>query len=182
MRGNPEGLSVAVMFNPDRPPPPNRETLIRIATQEIGKPDPERIRAYHSSALGRAHVGKQLEWCGLFCLWALHESGLAKSVFWRIGGGFCEEQKLKRVKLPEPGDVVYYHTPFQHHAMVHSVDTEAGTFSSIDGNQAGDSVTLRTGIPLSKPTCFYSIAPLVRSAADTEPPDPAPEPMGEPDV
>jgi hypothetical protein len=162
------------MLNPSRPPPPTRDTVVRLALQEVGKPDAETIRGYHSGALGRAHVGKQLEWCGLFCLHMLHEAGLAKSVFWRLGGGFCEEQRLQRVKLPEPGDVIYYHTPFQHHALVHSVDLDAGTFSSIDGNQAGDTVVLRTGIPLTKPTCFYSIEKFL--TADTDPPDTEPEP------
>lgn len=167
------------MFDPARPPPPTRDTFCRIVQQEIGKPDAVRIRAYHSSAVGHDWVGKFAEWCGLFCLWGLHEAGLALSVFWRLGGGFCEEQHLHRVKLPEPGDIAYYNHPFQHHAVVISVDEEAGTFTSCDGNQANDTVVLRTHIPLTKPTCFYSIAKFL--AADTEPPDtdPAPEPAEE---
>ena len=152
------------MIDPNRPQGPSRFEVVRLALQEIGKPGPERIREYHSSALGKPHAGKELEWCGLFCLAMLHDAGIATSVHWRIGGGFCEEQRLPRVKLPEPGDVVYYDRPFQHHALVHSVDTETGTFSSVDGNQAGDSVTLRTKIPLSKPTCFYSIQRLLDAA------------------
>jgi hypothetical protein len=145
----------------NRPQGPSRFEVVRLALQEVGKPGPERIREYHSNALGKPHAGRELEWCGLFALAMLHDAGIATGVHWRIGGGFCEEQRLKRVKLPEPGDVVYYDKPFQHHALVHSVDTEAGTFSSVDGNQAGDTVTLRTKIPLSKPTCFYSIESLL---------------------
>ncbi len=160
------------MIDLNRPPPPTRETFCRIVTQEIGKPTQERLREYHSSALGRPWVGKFAEWCGLFALWGLHESGIALGVKWKLGGGFCEEQRLARVKLPEPGDIVYYDRPFQHHAVVVAVDTETGTFSSCDGNQAADSVTLRTKIPLSKPTCFYSISKLLESERDTEPPPP----------
>lgn len=149
------------MFDPNRPPPPTRETFCRIVQQEIGKPEPERIREYHSSAIDGAWVGKFAEWCGLFCVWGLHEAGIALDRKWALGRGFCEEQRLQRVKLPEPGDIVYYDRPFQHHAVVISVDTETGTFTSCDGNQANDTVTLRTKIPLSKPTCFYSIASLL---------------------
>jgi hypothetical protein len=149
------------VIDPNRPPGPSRFEVVRLALQEVGKPGTERIREYHSNALGKPHVGPEVEWCGLFALAMLHDAGIAQNVHWRIGGGFCEEQRLRRVKLPEPGDVVYYDKPFQHHALVHSVDTEAGTFSSVDGNQAGDTVTLRTKIPLSKPTCFYSIESLL---------------------
>ena len=159
------------MFNPDRPPAPTRDTFCRIVLQEVGKPGEERIRAYHSSAFGREWVGKSLHWCGIFGLWGLHESGIALSVFWRMGGGFCEEQRLTRVKLPEPGDIAYFDKPFQHHAVVVAVDADAGTFDSCDGNQPGDTVQHKTGIPLVKPTCFYSIAKLLER--DT---DPAPEP------
>lgn len=160
------------MFDPNRPPAPTRETFCRIMQQEIGKPSDEQIRAYHSSALGKPFVGKFLEWCGLFCLWGLHESGIALDVLWRLGGGFCEEQRLARVKLPEPGDIAYFAAPYHHHAVVISVDTETGTFASCDGNQAADTVVLRTRIPLSKPTCFYSIQKLLVRATDTEPPSP----------
>lgn len=160
------------MFNPERPAGPSRFEVVRLALQEVGKPGPERIREYHSNALGKPHAGRELEWCGLFCLAMLHDAGIAKKVLWRIGGGFCEEQRLERVKLPEPGDIAYYAAPFHHHALVHSVDTDAGTFSSVDGNQAADTVVLRTKIPLTKPTCFYSIARLLRAALDTEPSPP----------
>lgn len=146
------------MIDPNRPQGPSRFEVVRLALQEVGKPTPERIREYHSNATGKAWVGKFAEWCGLFCLAMIHDSGAAADALWRLGGGFCEEQRLPKVKVPEPGDVVYYDKPFQHHALVHSVDEETGTFSSVDGNQAGDSVTLRTKIPLTKPTCFYSTA------------------------
>jgi hypothetical protein len=160
------------MFDPARPPAPTRETATRLAFQEIGSPGHERIMEYHDNAYGKETGEREQEWCGLFCLATLHDSGIATSVFWRNGGGFCEEQRLPRVKLPEPGDVVYYDKPFHHHALVHSVDEDAGTFASVDGNQAADTVVLRTKIPLSKPTCFYSIARLLRAALDTEPSPP----------
>ena len=164
------------MFNPDRPPPPTRHTATRIAAQEVGSPGHLRIMEYHRSAWPGYPGDKEKEWCGLFCLWALHEAGIATKVAWRNGGGFCEEQRLPRDKTPEPGDIAYYAAPFHHHAMVYAVDYDAGTFESIDGNQANDTVQHKTGIPLTKPTCFYSIEPLVKAAADT---DPAPEPDDE---
>lgn len=157
------------MFDPNRPAAPSRFEVIRLALQEIGSPGPERILEYHSNAFGKPHAGRELQWCGLFCLSMLHDAGIAKDVFWKIGGGFCEEQKLTKVKLPEPGDVVYYHLPFQHHALVHSVDEAAGTYATVDGNQAADTVVLRTKIPLTKATCFYSIEKMLRAATEDEP-------------
>ncbi len=160
------------MFDPNRPAAPSRFEVVRLALQEIGNPGHARIMEYHRNAYGKAVGDKEQEWCGLFCLAMLHDAGIATKVFWRNGGGFCEEQRLERLRLPEPGDVAYYAHPFHHHALVHSVDIDAGTFSSIDGNQAADTVVLRTHIPLTKPTCFYSIARLIRAALDTEPPPP----------
>ncbi len=174
------------MIDLNRPPAPTRETFCRIVQQEIGKPGHLRIMEYHRSAFGHSvpfrDDAPEKEWCGLFCLWGLHESGIALDVHWRNGGGFCEEEDLDKFgpritwahkgRIPEPGDIVYWDLPYRHHAVVISVDTESGTFSSCDGNQAADSVTLRTKIPLSKPTCFYSISKLLESERDTEPPPP----------
>jgi hypothetical protein len=171
------------MFNLNRPPPPTRDTFCRIVQQEIGSPGHLRIMEYHRSAFGPnghfADTDKEKEWCGLFCLWGLHESGIALTVFWRSGGGFCEEQRLDKLgpnvpwaktRLPEPGDIAYYDRPYRHHAVVTSVDPDAGTFTSCDGNQAANTVVLRTRIPLNKPTCFYSIDKLLQH--DTEPSPP----------
>lgn len=99
------------MLDPNRPPVPDRFTACRIALQEVGKPTEERLRSYHSSAIGRPWFGPFAEWCGLFVLWALHESGIALGVTWRLGGGFCLEQGLPEVATPEPGDVAYYKRP-----------------------------------------------------------------------
>lgn len=176
------------MFDPARPPAPTRDTFCRIVQQEIGSPGHLRIMEYHRSAFGAAvpfgDADKEKEWCGLFCLWGLHESGIALGVHWRSGGGFCEEQHLDKLgphvpwaktQLPEPGDIVYYDQPYRHHAVVISVDADAGTFTSCDGNQAADTVVLRTRIPLTKPTCFYSIAKLLKAASDTDPSPPPDE-------
>ncbi len=160
------------MFDPNRPAGPSRFEVVRLALQEVGSPGHERIMEYHRNAIGRAVGSRELEWCGLFCLAMLHDAGIAADVLWHIGGGFCEEQHLPRVKLPELGDVAYYDQPSRHHALVSSVDTETGTFGSVDGNQAADTVVLRKNIRLSKPTCFYSIEPLLRRALMTEPSPP----------
>lgn len=161
-----------MIFDPNRPAGPSRFEVTRLALQEVGSPGHERIMEYHRNAIGRAVGDKELEWCGLFCLAMLHDAGIATDVLWHIGGGFCEEHRLRRVKMPEPGDVAYYDKPYQHHALVESVDTATGTFGSVDGNQAGDTVVLRKNIPLSKPTCFYSIETLLRRSLPTEPPPP----------
>lgn len=172
------------MFNLERQPlGPTRGEFCRIVQQEIGSPGHLRIMEYHRSAFGPGvHFSdgdREKEWCGLFCLWGLHESGIALSVHWRNGGGFCEEQHLHKFgphvpgaakELPEPGDIVYYDLPYRHHAVVISVDPDAGTFVSCDGNQAADTVVLRTRIQLSKPTCFYSIGKLL--PRDTDPASP----------
>lgn len=144
-----------------------RDRVLQCAVAELGSPGKSRIQQYHRSAIGPQWGGtKELEWCGLFCLWALHEADLARSVFWRLGGGFCEEQRLPRVKAPEPGDIAYFHSPFQHHALVESARN--GIIVTIDGNQAGDTVQRKTRSSTSA-SVFYSIAPLLLQASDTEP-------------
>lgn len=172
------------MFDPNRPAAPSRFEVLRLALQEVGSPGHLRIMEYHRNAHGRAVGDKEQEWCGIFCLAMLHDAGIAAKVLWHDGGGFCEEQRLDKFgphirgtdkRLPEPGDIVYYDQPYHHHALVHSVDGGSDTFSSVDGNQAADTVVLRTHIPLTKPTCFYSIETLLRQALDTEP-SPPPEP------
>jgi hypothetical protein len=47
--------------------------------------------------------------------------------------------------------------------MVIACDAELGTYDTVDGNQLGDTVTIKRGLPISKPTCFYSIEKLLPS-------------------
>lgn len=136
---------------------PLRSKIIEIAAKEIGTPSKWRIQDYQRSAIGRA-VTRRVEWCGLFCLWALHEAGVACSVLWRIGGGFAEEQHLSRTRKPEPGDIAYFHHPYQHHALVESCDN--GVLVTIDGNQTHDSVK-RVTRSAGSATAFYSIQKLL---------------------
>jgi len=121
---------------------------------------------YHRNAFGHAVTDKALQWCGLFCLAMLHDAGIATNVFWRQGGGFCEEQKLGKTNAPQPGDIAYYDKPYHHHAMVIAVDLEAGTYDTVDGNQLGDTVAIHRGIKLTKPTFFYSIGKLLPPGGD----------------
>lgn len=145
-----------------------RARILEIAARELGSPGPARIQEYHRSAIGPTWAGKrELEWCGLFCLWTLHEADVARGVLWRLGGGFCEEQRLPRTRTPKPGDVAYYARPFHHHALVETADN--GIVTTIDGNQVGDTVMRRTR-SLSSATHYYSIAPLLDDETQPGPP------------
>jgi hypothetical protein len=125
------------MFNLERQPlGPTREEFCRIVQQEIGSPGHLRIMEYHRSAFGPGvHFGdgdREKAWCGLFCLWGLHEvrhraerllaqrrrllRGAAPGT---SSGRTC---RVPRERLPEPGDVAYYDLPYRHHAVVISVD------------------------------------------------------------
>lgn len=160
------------MLDPNRPPPPTRDTAARLMLQEVGSPGHARIMEYHDNAFGRETGDKELEWCGLLCLAMLHDAGIALSVFWRQGGGFCEEQRLDKfgpkvpwakTRVPEVGDIVYYDAPYRHHAMVIAVDAERRTYDTVDGNQLNDTVVIKRGLSFDKPTCFYSIRKLLPS-------------------
>lgn len=115
---------------------------------------------------------KGREWCGIFVLWALKQAGLALHIKWRLGVGFLYPAKLPTTRSPKPGDVAYFHQPFQHHALVESF--APGLLVTLDGNQPG--LARRTRVSPVGVT-YYSIEPLLdaaeKSDADT---DPAPPP------
>jgi hypothetical protein len=75
-------------------------------------------------------------WCGGATLDWLHSGGLALDVFWKDVLGYCEPSRLDRVKVPEPGDIMWF-SRNQHYAMVEAVHTlPTGIYiDSIDGNQ-----------------------------------------------
>lgn len=145
-----------------------RARILEIAAREIGSPGKARIQEYHRSAIGPSWGQRnELEWCGLFCLWALHEAGVATDVLWRLRGGFCEEQGLPKTRDPRPGDVAYFARPFHHHALVETVGN--GIVTTIDGNQTGDTVTRRTRA-ISAATHYYAISPLLDEETQPGPP------------
>lgn len=104
-------------------------------------------------------------WCGGFTLACLHDAGLALDVHWKDAVGYCEPQRLPRVKIPEPGDVAWFQKN-QHYAVVERV--RGNVFDSIDGNQGHTperpAIALHTGRALSSVAVFYSIAPFLERA------------------
>jgi hypothetical protein len=104
-------------------------------------------------------------WCGGFALYCLHQAGLALGVPWLDGLGFCEPQRLPRVKVPQPGDVAWF-LKNQHYAIVEAV--RGNVVDTIDGNQgitpARPSIKLHSGRPLSSVAVFYSIQPFLDAA------------------
>jgi peptidoglycan hydrolase-like protein with peptidoglycan-binding domain len=103
-----------------------RQRIVEAAAGEIG---PGRVADYWASCGVKPPYPKH--WCGAFCLWALHQAGLALDVKWVVGKGFVGGER--QVRIPEPGDVAYYHSPYQHHAIVERVELDV--VHTIDGNQ-----------------------------------------------
>lgn len=97
-------------------------------------------------------------WCGAFCLWALHIAGLAKKWNWEIGKGFIYKG-LTKTSTPLPGDIAYF-TQFQHQALVHSVNSDQ-TVTLINGNSTNAYVRLSRPL-LSSAEAYYSIEPVIK--------------------
>jgi hypothetical protein len=135
-----------------------RLRVVAVAEAEIGKQEPAK---YWEAVLPEQHRrhGYHGEWCGGFALWCLRQAGLAPNLPWVIGKGFC--YTLPTTRDPQPGDVAYIDKPFQHHAVVAAVVGDQVT--TIDGNQYGSTVALRTRAR-SAFTFFFSIAPLLEES------------------
>mgnify|MGYP001588334198 CR=1 FL=1 len=133
-----------------------RTRIIEIASAEIG---PGRRADYWIDVLGY-DPGKAKAWCGAFCLWALHQAGLAREHKWGIdGSGMVGPLKLPRTDTPSRGDIGYVHQPFQHHFLF---DREHdGWVYSIDGNQPDVREKKRRKVECA----FFSIEPLLSAAA-----------------
>jgi hypothetical protein len=145
--------------------------VVEKALAEVGTDTHEKRVKYWTSALGRPVTFEEiakLAWCGGFALWALHEAGLGLDKLWHIGSGFLLQQPhpLPVTHSPQPGDIGYQASPFQHHFVIQSVD--GNQVHSIDGNQPDVARRTRT---ISQALTFYSIAPLLAlvGAADTLP-------------
>lgn len=139
-----------------------RRELVDWARRQVGSND--RV-GYWVKALG-SDPGKSKHWCGAFFLAGLHEVGLALHHKWGIDGTGLQALRLPLVARPEPGDMGYDHTPYQHHFLVEDVGEH--TYTSIDGNQGSPGVQRRTRAFKTTGVTFYSIAPLLRQT------DPAP--------
>lgn len=160
----------------------DRNAALAYAISQLGSPTASQYDHYWESALGRmATAGeKKKAWCGIFALAALHEGGIGLDVLWRIGAGFLLQQPhplkpLADRSKAQPGDIAYFDQPFQHHAIVESVN---GTLlHTIDGNQGSPVPIKRVVRALSKPTAIYSIEPLlVALPSPSAPPGPVKTP------
>ena len=143
---------------------PRREATVAAARSQIG---PGNEPAYWISCGLPGDTKK--EWCGVFCLWALHEAGVAEDVKWISGLGFCEVQHLARTKAPLPGDVAYFPSPYQHHAVV--VSLEGDTLTTVDGNQPDVKERVRVS---PKDVVYYSIEKFLRPSSPVPKPQPSP--------
>jgi hypothetical protein len=132
-----------------------RQAVVNAALGEVGSND---TMKYWSLAAPGSTIGKGISWCGAFALWALKQAGLALNIFWVFGKGFLSGN-LPITKDPQPGDVAYVDKPYQHHAIVQSVNPD-GTINLINGNGENGKVSLST-TPRSHVTAFYSIQPLI---------------------
>lgn len=133
-----------------------RDRILEIAAAEIG---PGRRADYWVDALGY-DPGKAKAWCGAFCLFVLHQAGLAREHKWGIdGSGMVGPLHLKPTRTPSRGDIGYLDQPFQHHFLF---DREHdGWVYSIDGNQPD----VREKKRWKEGLVFFSIEPLLGKAA-----------------
>lgn len=139
---------------------PRRLAVVAAAASQIGPGD---VPLYWKSC--KVAPPYPPAWCGALALWALHEADLARDVFWVIARGFCEVQGLTRTLRPLPGDIAYTDKPWQHHAVVESL--ENGILTTIDGNQPDVQRKVR---PLPKSgIVFYSIEKFLRATTDDPP-------------
>lgn len=133
-----------------------RRELVDWARRQVGSSD---RAGYWLKALGY-DPGKSKHWCGAFFLAGLHDCGLALHHKWGIDGTGMQALRLPIVQRPEPGDMGYDHTPYQHHFLVEDVGET--TYSSIDGNQGSPGVQRKSRAFKTTGITFYSIAPLLR--------------------
>ncbi len=138
-------------------PLPPRLRVARAAKSQLGLSDDT---PYWADVLpGTPPSGYPKDWCGGFALWALHQAGLGRKIFWVIGTGFL--QKLPTTQSPKVGDIAYFDTN-QHHAVVVGVNAD-GTVDLVNGNGMYGAVSAST-TPKSHVAGFYSIEPLLSTA------------------
>lgn len=133
-----------------------RRLVVLSAISQLGNSDPTR----YASATEDGTMPLSTEWCGIFALWNLRRLGLTRW-FWQWEVGFLARlPQVPRGQWPSPGDVGYKDQPWQHQALVESVNPDEGTVTTIDGNSIGGKVVRNTR-PYSWWTTFYSIEPLL---------------------
>lgn len=138
-----------------------RLRVIAFALTQLGQDDPS---VYWQDVLGYVPA-KTLSWCGAFVLWNLR-SVFAIDWKWIPGMGFLyadnqgnrlKVPRLPLIGLPSIGDIAYFDKPFQHYALVESVDDEHRVKLV-----AGNTPTVeRSTVELHKPSHYFSIATLL---------------------
>jgi hypothetical protein len=134
-----------------------RRDLLKVALNEVGHKGGDK----YWTDVNPKFVGSHEDWCGGFVLWALHQVGLAKDRQWIMGKGFILTPPfhLPTTHNPSPGDIVYIDQPFQHQALLLSVNGTA--IQTIDGNSTDGEVRIGSRLK-SKVTAFFSIEPLIQ--------------------
>ena len=139
----------------DTVPDSFRARVISAASSQVGSGNEPR---YAADALGLTEAqavaqgtGK-LSWCGLFATWAYRQAGA--TLRWVIGPPYGIAWAMTRTSDPQPGDLAYIDQPYQHHAIVESIDGD--TINTIDGNSTGGLVA-RNSRPRNAFTAFYSV-------------------------
>lgn len=138
--------------------PDIRRDLLQVALREVGHVGGDK----YWSDVNPSFVRSKQDWCGGFVLWCLHQVGLAKDRHWIMGKGFILTPPfdLPTTRDPQPGDIVYIDQPFQHQALLLSINDQ--TVQTIDGNSS-DAVRIGNRSK-SSVTLFYSIEPLINQA------------------
>lgn len=159
-----------------------RAAVVAAAAAEIGPDTHEKRVKYWADALGRPVTYAEIShpaWCGIFALWCLHQAGLDTDEHWKIGAGFLLQNPhpMHFTTDPQPGDIGYVASPFQHHFIVESVENPsmaARHIHSIDGNQPD---IRRQSRVMSSKIVYYSIASLLALAGQ---PNDLPAPSARP--
>jgi hypothetical protein len=124
---------------------PSRQLILDTATSLIGNPNPD---MFWKDALPGYLPGAQkgLAWCGVFNLYCLRQAGVTTRK-WKLGYGFLSvAPALPQTADPQMGDTAYFHTPFQHHAIIDRIEGE--TLYTVDGNQGAPQTVRRKERPL----------------------------------
>lgn len=150
-----------------------RALVVATASEELGPQakGSARVREYWArvcpeywtEAQTRQAAGK-LEWCGIFALWCLHESGVTDAK-WELGKGFVWQ--LKRTAEPEPGDVFVGPGPMWHHGVVerYEIVNERPWLTSVEGNTPD---VRRRSRPAPAAFSYYTIDSWLDTALEAE--------------
>ena len=144
-----------------------RQRVANLASNERDSTDSGK---YWREVLAPGYAGPfPPHWCGAFTLWALRNA-LGCEWHWEVGKGYLF--RLHPTKDPDIGDVCYMDAPFQHHAVLTAVGTDAQDVAFVisqDGNSGpSPGICQEQWRPRAKWTAFYSIEPLVEAAMARE--------------